>query len=106
MGILINCGQFRRLHGLRGSITVAAIRGRGGIGRRGRLKICFPIGSVGSSPAARTTSDASVSYLDGSSARPIIPAEKHRHGWYYGDVAEVRPATFEVAGRWRLSGPF
>src|SRR5512138_3202722 len=29
--------------------------GRGETGRRSRLKICFPRGSVGSSPAVRTT---------------------------------------------------
>src|SRR3546814_17396473 len=42
------------LHDL-SSLPATKLCGRGEIGRRSRLKICFPYGSAGSSPAVRTT---------------------------------------------------
>jgi oligopeptide transport system substrate-binding protein len=46
--------------------------GRGEIGRRSRLKICFPFGSAGSSPAVRTILMAAF-VLSACSSRPIGP---------------------------------
>ena len=60
-------------------------RGRGEIGRRSRLKICFPQGSVGSSPAVRTRLNrVTVAYLG---AAPPIPSGRAACGHYALTIA-------------------
>ncbi len=89
--------------------------GRGEIGRRSRLKICFPFGSAGSSPAVRTILLAALA-LSGCSAQPgALPRDpatlvrvadddaKGLDPQSYSDLGSTRIAMEQFEGLTRFS---